>query len=265
MFHHVENKYPLWPSWLVIIIIATIQCLFSYPRKSKCPRKWFLVLFLVFSRTEIFFSPTFYFFFLGHSEVFSGRFSDFFSVFPRERFWNFEVFFEFWRENFVFFFSGIEFFSQIEFVFFLLGHNFFVKLFSWFLSRSVWKLFGQIVENFLGFQFFFISVEKLNTAICQLHLPDPELNTRNSTQRRHCFNFWCSTRFTSKQVFFLTPERLYISECRGREMAWWTSGMWYFDTFNILYINVCTQAKYGLINIKTSSLKTCLKNINLNN
>ena len=56
-----------------------LSVFFLTRENEKCPRSHFLTLFSFFSRAENIFLAHFFQNFLGHSEVFSGRISEFFS------------------------------------------------------------------------------------------------------------------------------------------------------------------------------------------
>ena len=125
-------------------------------------------LFLFFSRVKNIFLAHFYLNFLGHFEVFSGRFSDFFSVcilfFSG---WNIRIwryFYVFDGGNFDFFSRAKNFFSRVEFCCFFSGTNFSSLAVFNIFSRTVSNLLGQKIENFLGGGgIFFFSGKKKNT------------------------------------------------------------------------------------------------------
>ena len=103
-----------------------------------------------------FFSPHFYLNFLGHCEVFSGRFSDFFSgyilLFSGKYFKISRYFFYFWQGNEFFLYGHRIFFFPVKFAFFrrknFLSSGSFQKFFL------VTILLGQNIENFLMINFF---------------------------------------------------------------------------------------------------------------
>ena len=110
------------------------QCFFFSRENEKCPRKFFLVLFVVFFSGGIFFLAHFF-------EIFSRAVSSFlgynFVFFLGVTFFllgqKFRVLFAFARADFCIFFSGKVFFSRVDFCCFFLGHNF--------ASRAVFKIF----------------------------------------------------------------------------------------------------------------------------
>ena len=120
----------------------------------------FLPFFWFFSRVKNIFLAYFYLNFLGHFKVFSGRFSDFFSVcilfFSG---WNLRIlryFDVFDGGNFDFFSRAKNFFSRVEFCCFFSGTNFSSRAVFNIFSRTVSNLLGQKIENFLGRNFFFL-------------------------------------------------------------------------------------------------------------
>ena len=152
-------------------IAHNVPVFFFFPEKMKSARETiFWHFFLFFSRVENIFLAHFYLNFLGHSEVFSGRFSDFFSglwfFFSGRNFRISRYFLDFDGENIDFFSRAKIFFSRVEFFCFFLGHIFFLWLFSRFFSRPVSKLLGQNIENFLGFNFFFLGEENKHWVQC---------------------------------------------------------------------------------------------------
>ena len=119
--------------------MSDIAVFFFYPRKWKVSEKPFFFVSLFFFSVGKYFSRPLYINLLGHSEVFSGGFSDFFLwlnfIFlgQREEFKGFFVFFT------VFFFLGI--FSRVVFCCLFSG--------AIFASRSVFKIFPPVVWNLL--------------------------------------------------------------------------------------------------------------------
>ena len=117
----------------------TLQCFFFYPRKLKVPNKQFFVTFFGFFLGWKYFSRPLSQYLFGHSEVFSDRFSGFFSgkiFFFSFRKKNFKVFFYFWREKLLFFFLGFS-FSLVKFCCFFSGTFCFSGSFQNFVSGSL--------------------------------------------------------------------------------------------------------------------------------
>ena len=141
----------------------------------------FLPCFWFFSRVKTIFLAHFYLNFLGHSEVFSGRFSDFFSVyilFFSAEISEFEGIFMFFTGAMSIFFSRAKnFFSRVEFSVFFPGTIFSSRAVFNIFSRAISNLLGRKIENFLGRDFFFLGKKKKtglkgksdNFTLCPFH------------------------------------------------------------------------------------------------
>ena len=156
--------YAIWES----MIVCRSQCFFFTRENEKCPRKRFLVLFLVFFSGGNFFLAHFFFnfsravwSFLGHIFVFFLGMNFFLS---RAEIKNFlAIFLNLTGKILIFFLGQRFFFLGLNLAVFFSGTIFFSRAVFQIFSRPVWKLLGQNIENFLGFNFFF-SGKKINNA-----------------------------------------------------------------------------------------------------